>query len=408
MCNRKLFTWFIKNILCIFILLFPLTLHASFIESTIGAAVVNDATASYYNPAALTLLKNPQIITLGSVAYFDNRFTGQSIQATSGFTQSGTSNNQTHYFLPSLYLGIPITDNIIVGLATLSNFFNNNIDEDSILRYSQSNNSIRSFDLVPAIGIKFNEFISLGANINFSYANFILRPIFGIPSLNIPDSQSRNTCDGRGLGGDVGILLKPNKSTLIGLNYHSAITYNLNGKSILESNPEVISDHYSFKFWTPSSSVLSINYFLTPSLGFISTIRRLQWSIFKNINIRGIATRIGNQSVILNASVPYQLHDTWLLTLGTHYRISPNWIIRIAGSYNQSPANGNFQISNGDSLILGTSVSYTINKNIIIDGSYAHAFIQNKNIHIANKRNIIDGVNKAYRDAVSLKFTFNL
>src|SRR5206468_81261 len=101
--------------------------------------------------------------------------------------QSGSSVTQTHYFLPSLYLGTPVTDNITVGLATLSNFFNSNIDDDSILRYAQSSSSIRSFDLVPAIGIKFNEFISLGANINFSYANFILHPITGIPSLNIPD-----------------------------------------------------------------------------------------------------------------------------------------------------------------------------------------------------------------------------
>ena len=52
-------------------------LHASFIESTIGAAVVNDATATYYNPAALTLLTNSQIIALRSLAYSHTNFTGQ-------------------------------------------------------------------------------------------------------------------------------------------------------------------------------------------------------------------------------------------------------------------------------------------------------------------------------------------
>ena len=57
--------------------LIPLTLQASFIESTMGTAVVNDATATYHNPAALALFNNPQLIVLNSVANFSSQFTGQ-------------------------------------------------------------------------------------------------------------------------------------------------------------------------------------------------------------------------------------------------------------------------------------------------------------------------------------------
>ncbi len=397
-----------QGLLFVWLSAYSLTLHASFIESTIGAAVVNDATAAYYNPAALTLLQNPQLITLGSIAYFRTHFTGQAIQSTTGFTQAGSSSTDKNYFLPSLYLGMPTKNNVTLGLAIISNFFNSNIEENSILRYVQSSNSIQGVDLVPAIGVKINEYLSLGAGINISYANCILQPIYGFPSLNIPDSQSRNEASGISLGGDVGFLLKPVQSTLIGFNYHSAVTYRLSGKSIVEGNPEVISNNYFFHIWTPASSVVSINYLATPNLGFISTIRRIQWSIFNNININGIAARIGYQPIILNATVPYHFHDAWVLTLGGQYRITPKWILRVAGTYNQSPGNNNYQISNGDSLILGASMGYEINKNIIIDGSYAHAFIQNENIRIAGSRNIVNGVNTGSRDALSLKLTFNL
>lgn len=410
MDSRRLFTWIKKFqtffLLCL--LVFPLTLHASFIESTMGAAVVNDATAVYYNPAALVLLKNPQIIALNSLGYFRSRFTGEAIQTDTGFTQSGSSVTKTHYYLPSGYFAIPTPDKkFTIGLAVISNLFNKDIDGNSILRYAQSNNSIKNVDIVPAIAFKLNDFFSVGAGMNISYANFLLERTFGFPSLNIPDSQSRNECDGTGVGGDAGILLKPGKSTMIGFNYRSAIIYRLRGKSVFESNPEVVSNHYGFTFWTPARSVLSINQFITPTLGIIGTLQRINWSIFKEINIHGIATQIGSQPVILNAKVPYHLHDTWLLTLGSHYRITPKWIIRIAGSYNQSPGNSRFQISNGDSIILGASMGYDISKNIVIDTGYAHAFILNENIHVATGLNRINGITTGSVDVFSLKLTFN-
>jgi long-chain fatty acid transport protein len=48
--------------------------------------------------------------------------------------------------------------------------------------------------------------------------------------------------------------------------------------------------------------------------------------------------------------------------LGSHYRITPKWVIRVAGTYNQSPGNSNYQIANGDSIILGASMGYEIYK----------------------------------------------
>lgn len=407
MYQKKCLATFIQRPSLFFLLFFSLNAHASFIESTIGTAVVNDATATFYNPAALLLLKNPQLITLGSFATLNTEFNGQFTPTASGITQTGSSTNRTQYFLPSLYLAIPTTDKITLGVAALANSFNNNVDEGSVLRYAQSSNSTQSIDIVPAIGIKITDSFSIGANINISEAKLILRPISGIPSLNIPDSQSHNEASGKGIGGDVGLLLKPTPSTVIGLNYHSVIKYNLSGKSIFESNPRVVSNDYSYHFWTPASAAFSINHFVTPSFGLMTTIRRIEWSVFKNIRIQGIANNIGGIPSITNASVPYHYHDTWLLTVGGQYRFIPEWVTRIAASYNQAQANDHYRISIGNGLTLGMSMGYTINKNLTLDGSYAHAFIKNQGVHISSNRYLIEGVNKAARDGVSLKLLIN-
>lgn len=406
MVTRKIFSK--KNLLIILLLLLPAISNASFIEATIGTAVVNDATATYFNPAALTLLKNKQLIGLGTIAELHTQFIGQATQVRTGFTQSGSSYKDTRYYLPSAYLAIPATKNIFLGVAVISNLINGDVEQNSILRYAQTSNSVRDIDFVPAIGIKLNDCFSIGAGLNFSRANFLLKATTGFPDLDIPDIQSHNEASGNSVGSDFGFLLKPTSSMLIGFNYRSALTYHLTGKSVFESNPPVISDHYAFNFWTPARYVLTISQSVNKKLNFISTIQWVKWNIFNTVHLHGIATQINSQPIIIpDADAPFHLHNSWIFTLGDQYQVCSKWKIRAAGSYLQSPGNGRTRISNGDNLIVGASTSYDLLKNIVIDASYAHAFIKDQAINIANQNNLIQGINKGFRDSVSLKLTFN-
>jgi long-subunit fatty acid transport protein len=388
--------------------LHPCITYASFIESTIGTAVVNDATASYYNAAALVLLKNSQVIPQVTFASLNTRFNGQSTSSSTGLTESGVSTAHTHYFSPTLFMAMPVTEKVTLGLAVVTNAANRDTENNSVLRYVQSKNNIQDYDVVPAIALKLNDIFSIGGGVNFSYANFHLEPVTGIAGANTADSVSDNKCDGSGIGANLGFLIKPGPTTLVGFNYRSETTYRLSGTSIYEGSPRVVSNNYHFKLWTPARGVLSINHFVTPVLGFIGTVQRFQWSRLTNAHIYGIANVSGSTPVIVNGVVPYYLRDTWLFTLGTHYRITPKLILRVAGSYNQSPGNPHYQIATGNSIIFGASMGYELNKTISIDGSYAHAFINNENINIATTRNQVAGVNEASRDAVSLKLTFNV
>lgn len=266
-----------RQFLFIGFLLFSSSLYASFIESTIGAAVVDDATATYYNPAALTLLKNPQIIALGSVGSTQTQFIGQSIQLSTGYMQSGTSNALISTFLPSFYFGTPATNHITLGVAVVANDFYRNIEDHSILRYAQSNNRIQDVDLVSAVGFKLNTFISVGAGLNHSHAHFLLQPLTGLPSLNIPDNQSNNESSADSWGWDLGFLLKPTLTTTLGFNYRSAMTYGMKGNSTFDGYPQITSNQYHFNYWTPARSIFSISH-LIPCANQFSAFTRLQGS----------------------------------------------------------------------------------------------------------------------------------
>lgn len=390
-------------------LLFSSPLHASFIEQTLGAAVVNDATAAYFNPAALTVLSQKQLITLGTAARSEFQFSGTAQRIPSGMVESGVATTKSNFFLPSLYLGIPVNDTFAGGFAVVVNDFNRELDNHSILRYVQAPNHTKNLDLVPAFGMKLNEFLSVGANLNYSHAHFLQEPLSGLPRLNIPESHSRNDSSGTSLGWDAGLLLKPHKGTALGFNYRSAVTYHFNGSSTLTGPLAISSPNYHFKYWTPARSVLSLSHFLNEQLGLIGTIQYVQWDIFKDTNVYNFAAQSGVRGVIVpDALVRYHFHNSWLLTLGSIYKLSPKWIARVAGTYNQSPANGQFQIATGDSYVIGSSVGYKLMKNLAVDCSYAHAFFKDEAINIHTAQNNINGVNQGAHDSVSLKLTLSV
>lgn len=382
------------------------SLYASFIEQTLGTAVVKDATAVYFNPAALTILPNQQLILLGTLARAEFQFIGNAQKLPLGITQSGNATTKSNFSLPSLYMSIPVNDTFTAGFAIVANDFDRDLDNHSVLRYVQARNQTNDVDLVPALGIKINSFLSIGGNLNFSHARLIQEPVSGIPGLNIPESHSLNDSKGNSLGGDLGILIKAGKKTALGFNYRSAITYHLNGSSTLTGPLFVTSDNYHFKYWTPARSVLSLSHFLNEKIGFIGTIQYLQWDIFKNAYVYNFANLTNSRaSIIPKARINYDFHNSWLLTLGTIYNVSTKWVVRFAGTYNQSPSNGTLQISTGDSLVLGSSMGYHLTKNLTIDCSYGHAFFREKNINISTAQNIITGTNEGRHDAVSLKLT---
>jgi long-chain fatty acid transport protein len=382
------------------------SVHASFIEQTLGTAVVKDSTAVYFNPAALTIIPKQQLILLGTSARSQFQFTGSAQQLPFGSTESGITNTTSNFFLPSLYASIPLNNKFAAGFAIVANDFNRDLDNRSILRYVQARNHTKGMDLVPALGIKINKFFSIGGNLNFSHAHLIQEPLSGVPRLNVPESRSLNNSKGDSIGYDFGILIQPRKKTALGFNYRSAITYHLRGTSTLSGVESVSSANYHFKYWTPARSVVSLSHFLNEKFGFIGTIQYLQWDIFKKAYVYNFATQSGTRAFIVpQARINYNFHNSWLMTLGTIYNISPKWIVRVAGTYNQSPSNGRLQISTGDSLVVGSSMGYQLTKNFTVDCSYGHAFFKKQPIDIFTEQNIISGINQGAHDAVSLKLT---
>jgi len=50
-------------------------------------------------------------------------------------------------------------------------------------------------------------------------------------------------------------------------------------------------------------------------------------------------------------------------------------------------------------------IGYDLTKNLTVDASYAHAYMDSASIHTISGRTQTHGINKASRDSISLKLT---
>ena len=122
----------------------------------------------------------------------------------------------------------------------------------------------------------------------------------------------------------------------------------------------------------------------------MGTLSYDQWSVFKNYyanNYRQPPSVLNPKGIIRNAYVPQNMHDTLDLTVGTHYRLNPQWLLRGSLKYEDTPTITAYRdVNNPDGPKLGINLGarYQMCKKLAMDFIYAHVFVKTVGIHSYN------------------------
>lgn len=382
---------------------------AAFIESAIGPAVIGDASAVYYNPAALSLLKGPQFLLAGAYVPVRFSFNGSTFQNATHITETGSATSKTIYKLPAGFFSLPLGKKLIMGLGVLyPDFGKQNFSTQSIVRHFGTYSSVSSLDLIPSLTYKMNDKFSIGAGLDFEEIRVTLNSMVGAPAVGVPDYTLTNHSKKRGVGAHAGILVQPKRGTIIGLTYHSKVRFNPVGRSTFQAPTPFTVNDFHFNLSMPASTVLSVDQYLNPDFGIIGTVQYMQWSVIKVLNLQNVAiVRRGVPSVLPLSQIFYNQHDTWRFQLGTHYAASPKFTMRAAAAYDQDPNNPAFQLAPATNIILSTNGTYKFNDTFGFELGYAHVFYTNQTINIHAAANTILGRTSGGRNAYVAKLIFS-
>jgi long-chain fatty acid transport protein len=185
-------------------------------ESMGGAATagVDDPSAVYFNPAALSNVESNQI--MAGLTY---------INTISSVRNSGVKSRNLHDddFLPNLFANYNIPNtNLSLGLGSYAPFgLATSYHPDSFTRYAAIRSELRTIFVTPSIAWKPVPYLSIGGGVSFVHSSALLsRAIFFGP---FGDGKIRITDTDNAYAYNLGILIQPIDQLRLGLAYKSRV-----------------------------------------------------------------------------------------------------------------------------------------------------------------------------------------
>lgn len=402
-----------------------------------GAALAEDASTVFFNPAGMTRLCGLQTVSgnhiVIPIADYDDK---GSLAAPLPSTLNGGDGRDAGEaaLVGHWYAAKKLNDCWSVGMGINSPFGLATDYQDSWKgRYHAVRSYLLTINLNPSIAYRINRCWSIGAGLNVQYlhAKLTNKVDFGLIALSngIIQGDPQNQ-DGRvklkgnswGYGGNIGVLWEPNSCTRFGAHFRSEIKHEVSGKERFKEKPAVITgvsgldaifqDTRAHSDVTlPSTLSLSGYHELNDCWAIMGDVSWTKWSTIKRLRFRF------NNPSQPDGITTLKWKDSMRYSLGASYRPNCRWVFRSGIAYDETPVPNKElrspRIPDADRFWTAIGVGYEW-RCFQFDFGYAHLFVRTPKIDksdFALEEDILRGGLKgkydAYTDIISFQWSWH-
>jgi long-chain fatty acid transport protein len=378
-----------------------------------GAAIAEDASTIYYNPAGLTRLNGTQVIGGVHIIMPSAKFHNEgSTHVTGSLLRGGDGGNAGETVpIPNLYFSARLTDQTAIGLGINVPFgLETEYDSDWVGRYHAIKSDLKTVNINPSIALKLTDGLSAGAGLNAQYAKATLTNAIDFGSfLGMPqgaDGSVKLSGDSWGFGFNFGLLYEFSPQTRAGIAYRSKVKQKLTGDAEFSGVPAPIAlGSPAFKNCAisaaidlPATASASIVHQFSTQWTVMADITWTQWSSFDELRIKF------SNPAQPDAVVTTNWRDTYRYSIGAQFAPDNRWTFKTGLAYDQTPIRSadyrTPRIPDNSRYWTTLGVKYSVSSKVRIDAGYAHLFVRDPKVDkAAVGEDASRGALKGYWDA---------
>ncbi len=345
-------------------------------------AGADDASSVYYNPAGLTRLAGPQLIT--------NIYAGHAITRYKDANGTDSSDGRI-YVLPMFYYGTPVpgSDRLFLGLGVYEPFgLGSKWSDDSPVRYNSTLAEISVININPSVAWRLSDRLSVGAGLDFFTSTVKMRNMNDYSAVGGGDGQFKLEADGRGWGYNLGLQYQCTDSIVLGVSYRSQVRVGYDGDAEFQDIPPALIPPFGGTNVSydadggidyPASVTVGLSWQATEKLRLELAADWQKWST-RDVQSYSIQGPPGVQSS------PIDWDDSWVLMLGAEYQLDEKWTLRAGYGFNQTPvpsSTADPSLPTGDTHALSLGVGRRVSKNATLDAACVLAYGERQTLNNA-------------------------
>lgn len=302
-----------------------------------SAAVAENASTIFYNPAGMTQLQDREIsgglVAVGTSFKFSDN--GSNVGALAGSGNGGDGGGWG--FVPNAYMSWALNKDLYLGVGVGAPFGLKTEYSNPWVGAAQSTMfDIKTYNVNPSIAYRVNEAFSIGGGVNWQRFSSEYTTVAATSAGGVA-SPVKLTLDGDAWGWNVGGLFTLSPATKVGVSYRSAINYDLTGNLIV-SGPAVgggtLNRGAKGSVKLPDMLILSGTHQVSNKWQMLGDVSWTGWSSIPKIDVLNSTSG----AKLLTLTTDFQ--DTWRVALGANYQYTDAIKLKFGVAYDQTPVKG--------------------------------------------------------------------